>query len=72
MISVKSFSSSGADPLSQLFDALLAHHPPQRVDDVALAAAVGADNGRYTLWELDIGFFAKGFKPCNFKPFKLH
>ncbi|MCU0277240.1 MAG: hypothetical protein MUF02_10425 [Acidobacteria bacterium] len=44
---------------AQVLDALLAQHPEQGVDQVALAAAVGADHCRDARMELDDGLLRK-------------
>ena len=47
--------------------ALLAQDPADRVGDVALAAAVGADDGRDAAAELQFRFLCKGFEPLHFQ-----
>ena len=56
---------------AQVLDALLAQDPEQGVDQVALAAAVGADHGRDALVELDDGFFRERFKAVQFEFFQI-
>ena len=56
---------------AQVLDALLAQDPEQGVDQVALAAAVGADHGRDARVELDDGFFRKRFKAVQFEFFQI-
>src|SRR5204862_6427571 len=56
---------------AQVFRAHLPHHPADSVDDIRLAAAVGADDGRDPLLEIDDGLVGKGFKTQDFKSLDL-
>ena len=56
----------------QLFDLLLAQNPADRVGDIALAAAVGADDGRDPVMEFELYFVCEGFKSLYFYTFKIH
>ena len=56
----------------QLFDLLLAQDPADRVGDIALAAAVGADDGRDPVMEFELYFVCEGFKSLYFYTFKIH
>ena len=57
---------------AEALGALLAKHPRDRVGDVALAAPVGADNGRHALIEGELGAIGKGFEAGNLKAFEPH
>ncbi|MPN00538.1 hypothetical protein SDC9_147733 [bioreactor metagenome] len=46
----------------QSFGALFAQHPAHRICDVALAAAVGADDGGNPALNIDLRFFCKRFE----------
>ena len=52
--------------------ALLAQHPADRVGDVALAAAVGTDDGRDAAAELQFSFLGKGFEPLHLQLCQSH
>ena len=41
------------------------------IGDVALAAAVGADDARYAVIEFDLGLIRKGFKTVEFDLFEI-
>jgi hypothetical protein len=51
-----------------VFDALLAQNPGNRVGNIALAAAVGADDGGDSVSCEDyFGVVGEGFKPSDFQ-----
>ena len=52
--------------------ALLAQHPADRIGDVALSAAVGADDGRDPAAELQFSFLGKGFEPLHLQLRQSH
>ena len=52
--------------------ALLAQHPAHGVGDVALAAAVGPDDGRDAAAELQLCLFSKGFESLHFQLCQSH
>src|SRR6185503_12049876 len=56
----------------QALGALLAHHPRDRIGDVALAASVGADNRGHPLVERQLGAIGKRFEAVDFRTFKPH
>ncbi len=56
----------------ELLDTLLPHGPSERVNDVTLAAAVWADNGRNARGKVDGGLFHKRLEPGDLHPFELH
>ena len=57
---------------AQLLDALLPHHPTDGVDDVALAAAVGAHDGGDPGGEVDDGLVQERFEAGDFEFLELH
>ena len=57
---------------AQALGALLAHHPGDGVGDVALAAAVRADDGGDALVEGQLGAIGKRFEAVDFETFKTH
>ena len=50
---------------SELFDALFPHDPTQRIDDIALATAVGTYHRTDSLRELNCGLVYEGLEPDN-------
>jgi hypothetical protein len=44
---------------------LLTQTPTDGIDDVALATAIGANDGRHTGIEDELGAFGKGFEALN-------
>src|SRR5690606_38565459 len=52
--------------------ALLAEHPGDGIDHVALAAAVGADNRRHALVEGEVGAVGKALEAGDFESLKTH
>ncbi len=57
---------------AQALGALFPEHPRQRVDDVALAAAVRADDRGDTIVERQLGSIWKTLEPDNFQALKPH
>ena len=57
---------------AQALRALLAKHPGERVDDVALAAAVGADNGGDPVVEGQLGAIGKALEARDLETLKPH
>ena len=57
---------------AQAAGALLAEHPRQRVDDVALAAAVRADNRRHALLEGQLRAVGKALETRDFETLEPH
>ena len=53
------------------FGGLFAEYPADGIGDVALAAAVGADDARYAVIEFDLGLIRKGFKTVEFDLFEI-
>ena len=54
---------------AQLLDSLLAQHPPDRVRDIALAAAVGSHDPGDAVLKFKSGFVCKGLEALNFDTF---
>lgn len=52
--------------------ALFTHGPPEGVDDVRFAAAIGTDNGGDPRMEFHDGPLRKGFKSNHFQSFQTH
>ena len=50
---------------TQLFDALLSQHPPDRVGHIALPGAVRPHDPRDAVVEFEINLICKGFKPVH-------
>ncbi|MNM65538.1 hypothetical protein D3C81_769890 [compost metagenome] len=48
---------------TQVFRRAFAHHPAHRIDDVGLAAAIGADHGRHVAGEVDRGRVDERLEP---------
>ena len=57
---------------AQALGALLAEHPGQRVDDVALAAAVRPDDGGDALFEGQLGPIGKALEAGDFETLQPH
>ena len=57
---------------AQVSDVLLAEHPADGVGDVALAAAVRADDGRDARVKLDDDLIGKRLEAVGFETFELH
>ena len=57
---------------AQALRALLAEHPGDRVDDVALAAAVGADDGGDARVEGELGAVGKALEAGDFETIQPH
>ena len=57
---------------AQALGALLAEHPGDGVDDVALAAAVRADDGGHARVEPDVGAIGKALEAREFESFEAH
>ena len=51
----------------KIFGRLLPQYPAYGIGKVALAAAVGADDGRDPVAEGQFGFLCKGFEPLQFQ-----
>jgi hypothetical protein len=47
---------------SQQFRALFPHRPPYGVNDIALSAAIGSDNGTDAHWKRDFESLQEGFE----------
>ena len=54
---------------AQYFHPLFAHHPAERIDDIALAAAVRSHHTGYSIGNIEVHLISKRFKPRNFKLF---
>ena len=50
---------------------LLSENPPDCVGDVALAAAIGTDNGRHARFEFQLGFFREALETDKFEALKI-
>ena len=57
---------------AQRLGALLAENPADGVGDVALAAAVGADDGRHAGFEVEAGLVGKALEADHFEPLEDH
>ena len=57
---------------AQRLRALLAEHPGNRIDDVALAAAVGADDGGDAVIERKFGSVGKALEAGNLETLEPH
>jgi len=57
---------------TEMARALLAHHPPQGIDDIRLAAAIGTHDSSDPLSELERCPLSKGLKADHFEAFKTH
>ena len=57
---------------AQALGALLAHHPRNRVGDVALAAPVRPDDRRHALVEGELGPVGERFEAVDLETFKTH
>ena len=57
---------------AQRFAALLPQHPANRVNHVALAASVGADNGDQPFVEADAHLVGEGLEPVDFHQLQPH
>src|SRR5690606_1774562 len=57
---------------AQRFSALLAEAPPDGIQDVALAAAVRADDGGHAFLELDDSAVGEGFEAGHFDLLEVH
>ena len=57
---------------AQALGALFAHHPRDRVGDVALAAPVGADNRRHPLVEGELGAVGERLESVDLYSFEAH
>ncbi len=57
---------------AQALGTLLAEHPGDGVDDVALAAAVRADDGRHSRVEPHVGAIGKALETREFEAFEAH
>ena len=55
---------------AQALGALLAQDPADGIDDVALARAVGPDDGGDAVAELEDGLVGKAFEADQFQPFE--
>ena len=51
---------------------LLAEHPPDAVEDVALAAAVGPDDGGHSLVKFECGAVGKGLESDDVERLQIH
>ena len=57
---------------AQIAHVLLAQHPADGISNITLAAAVRADDCRYSLVKFYFQFIGKRLKTVCFKPFQLH
>ena len=51
---------------------LLPHHPPDRVNDVTLSSAVGANDRDHIAVKIEEGPFVEGFESDDFNLFEFH
>jgi hypothetical protein len=57
---------------AQALRALLAEHPGDRVDDIALAAPVGPDDGGHASVEGQFGPISEAFEAGDFETIQTH